>query len=259
MTQDRAHISSFLAIKGLFIEETFRSFRDWDLGISSKDNLAQIVETNSIGAASTAWLQNIVRVLRSRYDVDGPDRSIVLLAQQGWHIDEWRPILLWHASRNDDLLRLFLEDWLFEQHELGIVLIKADAVREFLAELTRVQLGIHDAWKHTTLDRVANGLLKTATDFHLMRGRTVKEFTSYRLPELSFLYMLHELMDREQSTRKLIDAADWRVFLLRPEDVENELLRLHQFGKLRFERAGSFLELTLPFDAAEDFVRGQAA
>ena len=259
MTEKTPEISSFLAIKGVFIEETFRAFRDWNLDLSPKDNTARIVDTNSIGAGSTGWLENIIRVLRSRYDVTGPDRRLVLLAQQGWHIEEWQPVLLWHATRNDELLRLFLEQWLFEQRELGMVLVKSIAVREFLTNLLGIRSGGADRWTDNTLHRVANGLLKVAADFQLVRGRTVREFTSFRLPDLSFMYLLHVLMDREQNTRKLIDATDWRVFLLRPEDIENELLRLHQYGKLRFERAGSFLELTLPFDGTEDFVRSQAA
>jgi hypothetical protein len=37
-------------------------------------------------------------------------------------------------------------------------------------------------------------------------------------------------------------------------EVEEELLRLHQYGKLHFERAGSFLELTLPHPTINDFI-----
>ena len=55
-----------------------------------------------------------------------------------------------------------------------------------------------------------------------------------------------------------MDADDWRLFLMRPSEVEEELLRLHQFGKLRFERAGSLLELTLPFSTAADYARSRA-
>ena len=80
----------------------------------------------------------------------------------------------------------------------------------------------------------------------------------FRLPEQSFLYLLYALMEREQNTRNVIHAPDWRLFLMYPEQVEEELLRLHQYGKLRFERAGTFLELTLPFEHTEDFIRSRA-
>lgn len=254
MKAKQAEVSSFLAIKGALIEETFRAFRDWDLTMTPSANLERLRETNSIGASSTAWLTNIIDVLKRRYDITGPDRLLVRLTQQGWHIEDWRPVMLWHICRTDELLRVFLADWLFEKRDEGIALINTDAVCDFLAKQIRKRLGSSSAWKETTLSRVAIGLLRTAVDFQLMRGRTTKEFETYRIPEPSFLYLLHALMEREQNTRNVIHAPDWRLFLLHPEQVEEELLRLHQFGKLRFERAGTFLELTLPCEHTEDFI-----
>jgi hypothetical protein len=43
-----------------------------------------------------------------------------------------------------------------------------------------------------------------------------------------------------------------------PTDVERELLRLHQFRKLRYEVAGSLVELTLPCGSAAEFVEEMA-
>jgi hypothetical protein len=40
------------------------------------------------------------------------------------------------------------------------------------------------------------------------------------------------------------------MFLMGPDDVERELLRLHQFKKLHYEAAGSLLQLTLPEPSA---------
>lgn len=258
MTSQATDISSFLAIKGALIEETYRAFRDWDLDVMPTVNLDRIRATNSIGAGSAGWLENILSVLKRRYDIAGPDRPLVQLAQVGWHLDEWRPVLLWHMCRADELLYDFLSGWLAKQRDEGIVLIHSDAVRDYLRRLIRARLGSVDAWKATTLTRVANGLLKTTVDFQLMHGRTVREFAAFRLPDPSFMYLLHALMDREQNTRHVIHAEDWRLFLLRPDDVEEELLRLHQYGRLHYERAGSFLELTLPSETAEAFVRSQA-
>lgn len=258
MTVEVAGLSSFLAIKGPLIEETYRAFRDWNLDESPSWNRDLITQTNSIGATSSGWLKNVVRVIKQRYDVSGPDHALVELARQGWSIDDWQPVMLWHISRTDELLRSFLSDWLFEKREQGIVLITADAVRDYLGDLIKKRLGSIDAWKDNTLARVASGLLKTAVDFHLMRGRSAKQFENYRLPESSFLYLLYALMDREHNTRNVVHAPDWRLFLMHPQDVEEELLRLHQYGRLQFERAGSFLELTLPCANTEDFIRSRA-
>lgn len=248
-------LSSYLAIKGPLSETTYRAFSGWNLSLTVKENLHQLETTNSVGASSTGWLKQFIRVIKQRYDLSGPDRTLVELVHNGWSIDDWRPVQLWHMSRNDRLLWQFFTEWLFDCFAEGIVVIKVDAVVEYLRLLIKERLGSKSDWRENTFRRVASGLLKTAVEFHLMCGRVQKEFSAYRLPDRSFVYLLHALMEREQSTRRVIEAADWRLFLMRPAEVEEELLRLHQYGKLRFERAGSFLELTLPCENTEDFVR----
>jgi hypothetical protein len=255
MSHDDSLLSSYLAIKGPLSETTFRAFSTWDLTQSVVENIEDLKRSNSVGASSIGWLNQFIRVLKRRYDLEGADRALIELVQQGWHIDDWRPVQLWHMSRNDDLLRMFLVDWLFEQYRKGIVLVTVDAVLEFVQGQTKKHLGSANVWTPETYRRVASGLLKTAAEFHLMRGRVTKQFTAYRLPEKSFVYLLHTLMEREQNTRKVIESSDWRLFLMTSSEVEEELLRLHQYGKLRFERAGTFLELTLPCRNANDYVR----
>ncbi|QDV62031.1 BrxA family protein [Crateriforma conspicua] len=255
MNAKDSELSSNLAIRGPFIEETYRTFSNWELKESTSQNFKRIAETNSIGASSQSWLTKFLQVLKRRYDLTGPDKRLIELVQQGWHLEDWRPAQLWHMSRHDELLRTFITEWLFEKHQAGIVIITADPVVEYLHGVVRAKLGSVDAWKENTYRRVANGLLKIAVEFHLMRGRTNKEFESYRLSERSFIYLLHSLMEREQNTRKVVEAKDWRLFMMKSNEVEEELLRLHQYGRLHFERAGSLLELTLPCEDTNEYVR----
>jgi len=166
-------LSSYLAIKGPFIETTFRAFSDWDLAATPKDNFDQIQQTNAVGASSDAWLKQFIKVLKIRYDLQELDRRLIELVQLGWHIDDWRPVQLWHISQHDELLRVFLTRWLFDHREQGIVVISVDAVVEFLHALIKKRLGSVDQWKENTYRRVASGLLKTAAEFQLMRGSVI--------------------------------------------------------------------------------------
>ena len=77
-----------------------------------------------------------------------------------------------------------------------------------------------------------SGLLRIAADFGLLTGGAVKEFASYHLPDESFLYLLHAIAATEHNARRIIDADDWRMYLMDAADVERELLRLHQFHRL---------------------------
>ena len=49
------------------------------------------------------------------------------------------------------------------------------------------------------------------------------------------------------------------MYLMRPDDVERELLRLHQFRKLHYEVAGSIVQLTLPCTIALEYAEAMVA
>jgi hypothetical protein len=103
---------------------------------------------------------------------------------------------------------------------------------------------------------VASGLLQTAEEFGLLKGRNPKEFVSFHIPEASFLYVLHALAEAEPNARRIVEAEDWRMFLMDPSDVEKELLRLHQFKRLHYEVAGSLAQLSLPFATGAEYAEG---
>lgn len=130
---------------------------------------------------------------------------------------------------------------------------------DYLRSIGRRGGTIEHAWSEVTLKRVAAGLLKIAVDFGLLRGSIVKEFAVYHLPERSFLYLLHAIRDETQNPRKVIDAAAWRMFLMRPADVEQELLRLHQYRKLDYQVAGSLAQLTLPCASSCEYAKRMVA
>jgi hypothetical protein len=255
MSEPAFNPSSFLATKGVMAEATFRAFQCWNLDAPLADNVAQIRKSNPIGGPSAGWLKDFGKILLRRFGPNGPDRFLVELVKQGWDLETWRPVLLWHASSTDPLLTNFFTNWLFELREQGIVLVDTLAAVDFLRTYLKQHIGQEKTWSESNLKQSASGLLRTGVEFHLLRGRANKQFEAYRLPELSFFYFLHVLKDKYGSTDRMLHASDWRLFLLRTSDIEEELLRLHQFRKLRFERAGSMMELTLPHRTLNEYLR----
>ena len=53
---------------------------------------------------------------------------------------------------------------------------------------------------------------------------------------------------------RILGDIRWRRFLLSRPELEQEVLRLHQHGKLRYEMAGSLVALDLPHKSVEDYV-----
>jgi hypothetical protein len=252
-------VSSFTIIKGAMIEETYAVFVAWDFERTKRENLDRLRDENFISAKSQTWLRDVAKVLNRRFDPAGRDRPIVLLAKAGWSLDEWRPTLLWHITRDEFLLRDFLLHWVFPAFEAGAYRLRPEELYGYLRGVaTRGGTTEHE-WSEETLKRVSAGLLGMAVDFGILRGKQEKEFAPFHLSERSFLYLLYAMRDATPSPRKILDAADWRMFLMRPADVERELLRLHQFKKVGYEVAGSLIQLTLPYASSREFAERMVA
>ena len=119
---------------------------------------------------------------------------------------------------------------------------------------------IEHEWSDATLHRVAAGLLKIAADFDLLTGTVAKQFASYHLQNAASSISFTQLAEREQSPGDAYSPApDWQLFLMSAVDVEQELLRLHQYRKLRYEVAGSLMQLSLPCSSARDYAERMAA
>lgn len=246
-------VSSFTIVKGAMIDEAYAVFAAWDFARSTRENLSRVREENFIGASSDTWLRDVAWVLNRRFDPNGRDRALVVLAKHGCDMEIWKPILLWHITRDEFLLRDFLLNWLFPAYDAGAFRVRPEEIHDYLRGIGKRGGTIEHTWAETTLKRVAAGLLKIAVDFGLLRGSVVKEFAPYHLPEGSFIYLLHALREEKQSPRKVVGAFDWRMFLMRPAEVERELLRLHQFRKLEYEVAGSLVQLTLPCATSREY------
>jgi hypothetical protein len=252
MTSPRASIvSSFTIIKGAMISETYDTMACWDLASSKKENLDRLRRENFIGAPSVTWLRDVAKVLNRRFEPGGRDRALVILAQGGCPIDEWKPILLWHLTRDEFLLRDFLVNWLFDAYEEGAFRIRPEDLHDYLRSLSARGGETEHPWTDATLARVAAGLLKIGADFGLLTGTVAKEFAGYHLPERSLIYLSHAILEHEHgSPYRMMESPEWRMYLMRPTDLETAILRLHQFRAVDYQVAGSLMQVSLPASSA---------
>lgn len=253
-------VSSFTIIKGSLIDETYAVFRNWDFDKSRTENLRRVSDDNTIGGKSSHWARDVAKVINRRFDLEGRDRTLADLAIGGCAREVWKPLLLFHMTRDEFLVRDFLVHWLYPQFTQGAYRLNTDDVAKYLTSL-EAKKGIEwsGKWSDSTTSRVASGLLRIATDFGLLAGSQRKEFASYHLPEESFLYLLHAMAEDEPNARRIVDADDWRMFLMDASDVQRELLRMHQFRKVHYEVAGSLAQLKLPYGSSAAYARGLCA
>ena len=253
-------VSSFTLIKGAMIPETYDVLARWDDGESKKVNLDRLRDENFIGATSATWLRDVAKVLNRRLDPGGRDRALVVLARGGCSLDEWKPILLWHITRDEFLLRYFLVNWLYGAYADGAFRVRPEDLHGYLRSISTAGGQTEHEWSETTVARVAAGLLKIAADFGLLTGTATKEFASYHLPERSLLYLLHAIREEESGVPgRVVASSDWKMFLMSPGDLEIELLRLHQFRQVDYQVAGSLVQLSLPATSALEFAEEMVA
>jgi hypothetical protein len=257
MAESRATtVSSFTIVKGALLEPTYELFRHWDLSASKKQNLDEMKRSDPAGVGTASWLLNVAKVVNRRFDTDGRDRVLVELAKAEVSTDLWHPLVIWHMTRDEFLFRDFLLNWLFPLHANGTWRVRTEDLVPYLDELhARTDIDIKDAWSPATTSRVAAGLLGMAVDFGLMTGSLTREFVPYHLADEALLYLVHAVAETEPNAHRLIHLPDWRMYLLGPDDVEHELFRLHQQGRLRYEVAGTVSELRLPYPTAAEYAR----
>lgn len=248
-------ISTFSVTKGGKVAETYACFSSWDLANSLDDNLARLREDNLIHAPTDAWLKEMRRIFRVRFGKIERHRNLVRLAQgpRALPQETWAPILLWHLCFRELLLSDFLEAWLFDRKQEGLLRVRADDVRGYLDDLQPRGL-LEKEWKPSSVSRMASGLPAYAADFGLLQGRAVKEIVPYHLPDEALLYVLYDLAAEAASVDRLLDDVRWRRFLFSRAGLEQELLRLHQHRALSFELAGRVVSLELPHKTVNEYV-----
>jgi hypothetical protein len=98
-------VSSDTILRGTMIEETYAAMRCWNFDIGKQENLSRIQSLNSIGARSSSWLEKVCKVFNRRFDPNNRDRALAELAQGGLAYDVWKPLMLWHMTRDEFLVK----------------------------------------------------------------------------------------------------------------------------------------------------------
>jgi len=246
-------ISTFSVTKGGRVEETYACLAAWDLSASLDENLDRMRRDNPILAPTDRWLTEMRRIFRVRFGTLERHLPLVRLAKGGLPLAQWTPILLWHLCLRELLLSDFLESWLFPRKLEGLLRVRGSDVREYLADLRRRGL-LGEEWSPSTVEKMASSLPRYAADFGLLQGRAVKEIAASHLPDEALLYVLHDLAEQFLAPGRMLEDRRWRRFLLSRQELEVELLRLHQLRRLRFEIAGTLVSLELPYGSVDEYV-----
>lgn len=254
----KPNFSQRLVRKGALAEETYQVLGHWDTDLAVRENIDSIRENNPVGASNEAWLREITATLSSRFAHGDDLNPLVTLARGFYASEKWKFCLLWHFGSTDGLFMNFVSDFLYEQMLDSVAVLSTEDVMPFVASLhkkKRMKTRLTDYG----LRRTARDLLRMSVAFGLLEGQTRRRFSHVPIPEDAVLFAIYSLMDQVRSADKMIHSKRWRLFLMGPDDVERELLNLHQFHRLRYEAAGTVRELSLPFSTLQEFTQSLVA
>lgn len=246
-------ISTFSVTKSGMVPETYACLAGWDLSLSLDENLARFKEANPILSKTSRWLHEIRKIFHTRFEDIERHRPLIRLAQAGYPKDKWAPLLLWHLCFKELLLSDFLESWLFPRKEEGMLRVRANDVRGYLSGLPARGL-LTRQWTVNTISKMSSSLPAYAAHFGLLRGKATKEIAAFHPHEEVLLYVLHNLSEEIANGDLLLGDVRWRRLLLSRSQVEQELLRMHQHRRLRFDTTGSTVALELPFKTTNEYV-----
>ena len=187
-------------------------------------------------------------------------RPLIVAAKRGLPFEEWNSCLLLWIGTREMLYREFALNWLYPEFERGTYQIRSEDVQPFVKKIWRTIKTDGAPLSDYGVTRTARDFLRMAAEFGLLVGSGArKSFSPLHLTDRCFLYYAHTIAEAERSTSRIPQSKLWQLTLLRPEEVVNALLRLHQFRKLDYQVAGSLVQLTLPCASSREYAERMVA
>ena len=242
------------------IEETYAVFAAWDFGAleARRTSIACARELHrrqqrDLAPRRREGAEPALRPRRAR-------PALVVLAQERLRLEEWKPLLLWHMTRDEFLLRDFLAELALPGLRGWRLPRSARGAARLPARIRKRGGTTEHAWTEHDAEAGRRG---PAEDGSRLRPPARQRRQGVRLAitcrSAASSTSSTRCATRSRARGKVIDAPDWRMFLMRPADVERELLRLHQFRKLDYQVAGSLVQLSLPCASSREYAERMVA
>ncbi|NEJ90898.1 hypothetical protein GR223_33970 [Rhizobium leguminosarum] len=245
--------SQRLLRKGPLVEETFRLFLGWDFDESVESNLIARLH----GSFRTqGWEREVIATIGRRLKNFVLMEPLVVLARNGMGLADWRDCWRLWVGITEAPFGEFVRDWLCEEYIAGRYNVRSEDAREFASYAWAAHSHDGKVLSDYGLLRAARDLLKTAVDLGLLTGKgPAKTFSPAQMGDDALLFHIHLIAAVEGSYVKVPASVHWRLALMYPDDVHRTLLRLHQYRKVDYQVAGSFVQLTLPHSTPLAFAK----
>lgn len=247
----RVYTSKIIKASAL-LADTKTLFSFWDESKTAEENFQEARHANIFGKASRARVEDILRIFRQRYWLDdGSDVALRRLVRSGLPAEIMDRVLYYYAALADALIYDFVTEYLYDLYARGRHVITKEDVLDFIGNAVARGRTAGPWNSPETRSRVAEGLLASLRDFHILSGprrsSKPKTLAPVHLPVEAFVFVGFHIHRDVVSGDRLLRDPHWKLFLLDVDAVERLFVEGHQLGYLRYEAAGSLIRVEFAY------------
>lgn len=239
---------------GAAIEDSRILLRHWSYEIPTEQLTEKLVSENVLGKTSRMRMKDIItRVFVPRYVNGEPKdawRYLQTLEVGGTDSDTMASMLYFHTARSEKILYDFMVEEVYPRFIVGHSEIGVDDAVKFISEV--VPRETKERWTDTVSLKVARGMLAALRDFGVLEGKVKKQIRPTHLSPTAFSIITFLIHTKTKSGERIINADDWKLYLLSPEVVERKLLDAHQLGFLIYKVAGNIKRIDFSYESVEE-------
>lgn len=255
MPETKRYFSTF-AGKGARLPDVKAVLQALDTGQTIGQARQAVVEENILDSGTRQSRKTVWREIYRRYLSGRSDEHIAMLARMVTRSANslmQNLVLLYEYCQVDALLydlTVYCTYALY--HDVRTTIGKIE-VNEWLTrqEAEHPELA---QWSPQVRGRLVRGYLATIRDFGLVTGTKQKKFYKLYVPREVFVYALYHQKDRGIKGKALVEALDWRLFLLSQQDVLFMLEDTAKGGFIHFRYTGDIYDLRFIYNDLREVV-----
>ena len=160
--------------------------------------------------------------------------------------------MYYHTAKSDLFLYDYITKSLYDRYFSGQQTVSANDVLNFI--LTMPPEKFNNPWSDYVQRRLSRGVMATLRDFGILEGKGKKKISNFYLPIEVFVYIAFLLKANVVSAEKILNHADWKLFLLNEITVERMFLEAHQRHYLEYNAAGKIIRINFQYENTMELV-----
>lgn len=216
----------------------------WDPQLTIDQNFKRAARENILGKRTRSYTNQILRALRERF-IFGDERDIALRKLVNSYLSPniVDMILYYYTALADPLLYNFVTEFLFKLYRQGTKIISTREAENYIIQLSQ-QGYTTKKWTEKVCNRVAQNILTSLRDFHILNGAAKKHIAPIYMPLETFVYVAFNIYQKVSSGEKILQHEDWKLYLLDAFSVERLFIEAQQAKFLDYQAAGNLIRIT---------------